>query len=163
VTSSEGAPSCRTTRRRASTSPFPAAPSSAATRAGGGAHARLDQVARLAGLVAVQGLFAGPPGFQACHRRAAPDETALALLGFDPAVLAQYPQRPDHGGPGDLEFIAKLMLTGQQRSRRVFAGLDPPPQLVNDLRVSRRLIFMRYRHERGYLAATQLAVTAAII
>src|SRR5205807_7041952 len=60
------------------------------------------------------------------------------LLGLDPAVLAQHPQRPDHGRPGDLELVTELMLTGQQRARRVLAGLDPPPQLVNDLRVLRR-------------------------
>ena len=104
----------------------------------------LREAVGLAGLIAVQCSLACPLGVPARQRGAAPDETALALLGLDPAVLAEHPQRPDHGRPGDLELIAELMLTGQQRSRRVLPGLDPPPQLIDDLRVFRRGVFIRH-------------------
>ena len=110
----------------------------------GSGDARLDQVSALPGLIPVQRLLAGPRRLQACQRRAAPDEAALALLGLDPPVLAQHPQRPHHGRPGDLELIAELMLTGQQRPRRVLAGLDPPPQLIDHLGVLRRSVLIRH-------------------
>ena len=107
--------------------------------------ARLDQVSRLTGLIPVEGLLAGPGRRQASQCRAASDETALALLSLDPAVLPQQPQRPDHRRPGDLELIAQLMLTRQQRPWRVLAGLNAPLQLLDHLGVLRRGVLIGHK------------------
>ena len=56
----------------------------------GSGEGGLDQVSALPGLIPVQRLLARPQRLQAGQRRAAPDETALALLGLDPPVLAQH-------------------------------------------------------------------------
>src|SRR5260370_527935 len=79
-----------------------------------------------------------PPPRSLASPRVGWGEAALGVVGLDPPVRAQHAQRPHHGRPGDLELIAQLMLARQQRPRRVLAGLDPPPQLVNDLGVLRR-------------------------
>ena len=153
VTISEGSPSWRISRLRHSSS-FPSGkPSRAAIRGGGHGQADADQLARLPGLVPVQ--FRGSPAGRGDLGQggAAADETALALLGLDPAFLPQHPQRPHHGRPGDPELARQLVLAGHQRPRRVLPVLDPPLQLRDHLRVLRRRVLIG--HERRLTRASQ--------
>ncbi len=108
VTTSEASPVLADRAACGTPPPGPSA-SPAAPRSSVGAKARptLTSSPGLPGLVPVQFApdLAGPRHLG--QRGTAADETALALLGLDPALLPQHPQRTDHGRPGRSRTLAE--------------------------------------------------------
>ena len=135
MTTSDGSPSWRISRLRHSTSWPSGKPSSAAILGGG--TARPTDTSSPGSRDSSRSSSACSPACRSDLGQGgtAADEAALALLGLDPALLPQHPQRPHDGGPGDPELSRELVLAGHQRPGRVLAVLDPPLQLGDHLRV----------------------------
>ncbi len=62
------------------------------------------------GLGKLDHVMCGPGPFGVGECGAASHEASFALLGVDPAVLAQGAQRPDDCGAGDAKFGDELVL-----------------------------------------------------